>query len=94
MKEYTSKRTNLFAAIALVGTLGLTISGFIWLHVEPTNERYEKMPLEAAAISLEEKVQLMESKLLQQQAAISELQEEIKNIKSFDEQIKTIGQSK
>jgi uncharacterized protein HemX len=93
MKENVSKKTNMFAAIALVGTLGLTIAGFIWLHVEPSNQKYDKTSSEPVEMSLEEKVQLMEYKLMQQQTAINELQEKIKNIESFDEQIKTIGQS-
>lgn len=90
MNQTSSNKTNLFAVIALMCTLGFTIAGFIWLQVEPTNTRYAQ-PSDSPKMSLEERIQLIEIQLQHQQAMISDIQEKIKHINALDQQIKTIS---
>lgn len=84
MNNNHSKKNNLFAVIALMCTLGITIAGFIWLHVEPPTSESVKPRL-----SLDEKIQLLDARLDHQQATIQDLEERTKRLENFNQQIKT-----
>lgn len=71
----TPKRSNLFAMIALLCTLGITISGFMWLHIEPQTSDTANPKM-----SIEEQVQLLDTRMDQQQSTIQDLEEKIKHL--------------